>query len=377
VRNLNINILQDPQFIEFVRARDYKPQSVTNYKNGLKFYCNFLCKTPTEIIREAIMEQKNDVWVTDRKIRIYFTSFVDYLIEIGNAPQTIRNKVNWVKTFYREYGIETPRVRIPRNKINVSLKLVPDKEIIIEALKRTNLRNQAIIILMASSGMGAAEIRSLTYTHFLTAINELTKDLTGNEKLDLYKIRSLLNANKVFGTWKIIRIKTNIPYITFSTPESLQSIIDHLIFQQENNKRLKSKKDYLFAVNDGKMKTNTFSEIFQHLNDRCGFGKAGEQRLFVSHNLRKFTANTLIDNGMDFYRVEWLLGHALPSTQAAYYKMNVDVMKEEYSKFEDYLTFNRKVNNPSAELFKMKKKITDMENMLKEQNELLTNLTYK
>jgi hypothetical protein len=103
VRNLNINILQDPQFKEFVRARDYKPKSVTNYKNGLKFYCNFLCKTPTEIIREAIEEQKNDVWVTDRKIRIYFTSFVDYLIEIGNAPQTIRNKVNWVKTFYREY----------------------------------------------------------------------------------------------------------------------------------------------------------------------------------------------------------------------------------------------------------------------------------
>lgn len=377
MRNLNINILQDPQFKEFVRARDYKPSSVTNYRNGLKFYCNFLCKTPTEIIREAIMEQKNDVWVTDRKIRMYFTSFVDYLIEIGNAPQTIRNKVNWVKTFYREYGIETPKVRIPRNKINVSLKEVPDKEIIIEALKRTNLRNQAIIILMASSGMGAAEIRSLTYTHFLTAINELIKDLTENEKLDLYKIRSLLKPNNVFGTWKIVRIKTNIPYITFSTPESLQSIIDHLIFQHENNKPLKSKKDYLFAVNGGKMKTNTFTEMFQNLNDRCGFGKAGEQRLFVSHNLRKFTANTLINNGMDFYRVEWLLGHALPSTQAAYYKMNIDVMKKEYSKFEDYLTFNRKVNNPSAELFKMKKKITDMENMLKEQNELLTNLTYK
>ena len=79
---MNINILKDPQFKEFVRAKDYKPKSITNYNNGLKFYWEFLNKTPTEIIRKAIVEQKNDVWVTDRKIRIYFTNFVDYLTEI-------------------------------------------------------------------------------------------------------------------------------------------------------------------------------------------------------------------------------------------------------------------------------------------------------
>ena len=98
----DIDIIDDPQFKEFVRARDYKLTSIKNHKTGLQFYCNFIRKTPTEIIREAINEQKNDIWVTDRKIRIYFTNFVDYLIDIGNAPQTIKNKVNWVKTFYKQ-----------------------------------------------------------------------------------------------------------------------------------------------------------------------------------------------------------------------------------------------------------------------------------
>ena len=227
---------------------------------------------------------------------------------------------------------------------------------------------------MASSGMGSAEIRSLKYKNFIMAIEEVTNDLTESEKMDLFKIRSVLKNKTVFGTWRIIRIKTSIPYITFSTPESLQAIIDHLIYQQQCNKPLMSLNDYLFSVNGNKMKANTLTEIFQHLNDRCGFGKVGSQRLFVSHNLRKFTANTLIDNGMEFYRVEWLLGHALPSTQASYYKMNLDVMKKEYTKYEDYLSFNKKVNNPSAELFKMKGKITDMANMLKEQNQLLSDL---
>lgn len=370
-------ILEDPQFKEFVRSKDYKLKSIKNYKNGLKFYCTFLNKTPTEIIREAIDEQKSDVWVTDRKIRQYFTTFVDYLIDRGNAPQTIKNKVNWVKTFYKEYGIETPRVRVPRNKSNIALKPVLNKEIISEVLKRTTLRNRAIIVLMASSGMGSAEIRNLKYLHFITAIIEVTTDLKEKEILDLYKIQSILRDKKVFGTWRIIRQKTSIPYVTFSTPESINAILDHLIEQERLNNPIESQDDYLFSVNGNQMKENTFSEIFSHLNDRCGLGKVGSQRFFVSHNLRKFTANTLIDNGMEFYRVEWILGHALPATQASYYKMNIDVMRKEYTKYEDYLTFNQNLNNPSKDIFQLKGKIIDVENLLKEQNELLNNLTYR
>lgn len=373
----NISILDDPQFKEFVRAKNYKPKSIINHKNGLDFYCNFLGKTPTEIIREAITEQKKGVWITDRKIRRYFTEFVDYLVEIGNAPQTIKNKVNWVKTFYKEYGIETPRVRVPRNKSNMALNPVLDKKIISEVLKHTNIRNKAIIILMATSGVGSAEIRSLKYKHFITAISEATPDLKENEILDLHKILSFLKNKKVFGTWRIIRQKTSILYVTFSTPESINSVIDHLIEQERLNNPIKSQEDYLFSINGDKMRENTFSEIFQHLNDRCGLGKVGFQRFFVSHNLRKFTANTLIDNGMEFYRVEWILGHALPATQASYYKMNVDVMKKEYKKYEDFLTFSKNVNDPSSEILEMKGKITDMASIFKVQNELLSNLVYK
>lgn len=160
-----------------------------------------------------------------RKIRRYFTEFVDYLVEIGNAPQTIKNKVNWVKTFYKEYGIETPRVKTPRNKINISLKKVPDKEVIYEALKHTNLRNKAIITLMASFGMGAAEIRSLQYKHYIIAIQEAIKDLEEKEIINLSKIKEKLINNKVFRTWHIVRQKTSIPYITFSTPESIEAIL--------------------------------------------------------------------------------------------------------------------------------------------------------
>jgi len=373
----DIEILEDHTFKDFVKAKNYKPKSVLNHKNGLLFYCNFVRKTPTEVIREAIDEQKNNVWVTDRKIRRYFTGFVDYLVEIGNAPQTIRNKVNWVKTFYKEYGIETPKVKIPRSQHNLSLKPIPDKEVINEVLKRTTIRNRAIILLMSSSGMGAAEIRSLQYKHFTTAIEEVLTDLTDEEKMDIRKIKNILKNENVIGTWHIIRQKTSIPYITFSTLESINAIVDHLINESQLNKPIKSMEDYLFAINRKKMKQNTLTEVFQHLNDRCGLGKRGNQRLFTSHNMRKFMANTLIDKGMDFYRVEWLLGHALPPTQAAYYKMNLEVMKKEYMKYEEHLTTGKKEKTTPAEFYKLKIRLTQLEAMIKEQNELLGNLVYK
>jgi integrase len=224
--------------------------------------------------------------------------------------------------------------------------------------------------------MGSAEIRSLKYKHFIRAIEDGIGELTEQERLDIYKIKAVMKDKNIIGTWHIMRQKTSIPYITFSTSESIHGIIDHLIYRKEYNKPIKSLEDYLFSVNGNKMRANTLTQVFQDLNDRCGFGKVESQRLFVSHNLRKFTANTLIDNGMDFYRVEWILGHALPSTQASYYKMNLDVMKKEYSKYEDYLTFNKKVNDPS-EIFRIKGKLADMETMLREQNELLSKFVYQ
>ena len=373
----DITILDDPQFKEFVHAKDYKPKSIKNHMEGLKFYCNCIGKTPTEIIREAIDEQKRDVWVTDRKIRTYFTNFIDYLVKLGNAPQTIKNKVNWVKTFYKEYGIETPTVKIPANKCNIALKPIPDKEIIAEVLKYANIRNRAIIILMASSGMGSAEIRNLKYKDFLSAIDEAITDFTTDEKLNVSKIKAVMKDKRVFGTWEIVRQKTSIPYITFSTPESIQAIIDYLVSLNQCNDPKKSTEDYLFSINGEQMKANTLTQVFQNLNDRCGLGKTSYQRLFTSHNMRKFMANTLIDNGMDFYRVEWLLGHALPPTQASYYKMNKEIMKDEYAKYEDYLTIwktvpNHEENNPAVQ--EMNKRMEVLERMFKEQTQMINRL---
>ena len=57
----------------------------------------------------------------------------------------------------------------------------------------------------------------------------MSKDLTLSNKIYSYKLQSIMKDNRIFSTWHIIRQKTSIPYVTFSTPESIQAIIDYLI----------------------------------------------------------------------------------------------------------------------------------------------------
>lgn len=330
------DIMNDTYFKQFVRARRYKESSIKFHRMGLQAYSDFIGKTPTEIIKEAIREEEDGKRMNFRKIKGYFIDFVENLSKKGYSPQTISNRVNSVKTFYHEHDVMTPpRLKLPTSKENPALKKIPSKKDIFKAIKHTNRRNEAIILLMASSGLASAEIRNLKYKDFIKAVEHDLNDLTGNEKLDLTKIQSRLQDKDVVGQWHVIRQKTGMDYITFSTPESILAILDYLKDNHNNNKSVKTMEDYLFSANGNKMKGSTFDDAFQAINDRCGFGKSGYQRFFRSHNLRKFFTNALHNAGMDSNRIEWLLGHKLKKTAASYFKMDVESMKKEYMKYMD------------------------------------------
>ncbi|AUB55254.1 hypothetical protein BK007_03970 [Methanobacterium subterraneum] len=333
-----IEVMNDRKFKQFILSRGYKERSIKIHRNGLMFYSEFLGKTPTELIDDAIVEEENNIRMSSRKIKRYFLKFIKHLEEIGNSPQTIRNKINSVKTFYHEYDIETPRIRLQKKTENKALVDIPKKEHIRAALKHTSIRNRAIVLLMTSSGMGSAEIRNLTYNHFIQAIDELLLDLTEEEKLDIHKVQSRVNGKENVPVWNVVRQKTQSPYYTFSTPESIQAIVDYLIDNERNNKPITSIKDYLFAINGNKMSDNALNLVYRTMNDKCGFGKSGYHRFFRSHAMRKFMATSLFAAGMDRAKVRMLLGHSENETIEAYFKFPVEEMKNIYLKYMDALT---------------------------------------
>ena len=137
-----------------------------------------------------------------------------------------------------------------------------------------------------------SEIIHLTYGDFLNAIDDYI-DLTDEDRLDVNKLaHKLEKRNDVIGNWKIKRYKTDMPFITFNSPESTNSIIDYLI---NKNKRINYQKkvdDPLFySLQNNQLSPNGFNAIFQRINDRIGFpiDKKTNRRYFTSHKLRKYS----------------------------------------------------------------------------------------
>ncbi|MFZ0441670.1 MAG: hypothetical protein WAL81_03465 [Methanobacterium sp.] len=81
--------------------------------------------------------------------------------------------------------------------------------------------------------------------------------------------------------WKLSRIKTGTPIITFSTPESLTAILEYLKIDPPitfESPLFRSNKIKDMAISDG-----GFDKYFHMLNDKCGFGKPNLQAKFRSH----------------------------------------------------------------------------------------------
>lgn len=381
--------MNDPYFIDFVRSRDYREATIKVHRISLRDYCNLLGKTPTQIIDEAEKEEDEGRRMKRRSIKRYFLDFVDHLKSTGNSERTIHNKVCSVKTFYHEHEIDTPRVKTPKSSVNPALKKIPDKEDIIEALKYCNLRDKAIVLHMSSSGMASAETRNLKYSDFISAIDEYLVDLREKEKFDVVYLRNKLRKKDIVGEWRIVRQKTSMPYITFSTPESIHAILDYLCDNQKNNKGLKGFDDYIFGVNGKKMPDNTLVQIYRRINASCGFGKSGYQRFFVSHSMRRFMATSLEDAGMDRTRVRWLLGHKVTGTEGGYFKMTAEKMKQEYINHmdalstqttktktiesEEYQYLISNLNDKDQMLHKLEKRLDIMEKEKKVIHQLLSN----
>ena len=157
-----MDILEDSLFKAFIQNRGIRKGTITRYNTQLKMYCNFIGKTPTELIDEA---EKEDLQIRmrNKSVKKYLLDFKDYMETNNYSSHNITNTLTMVRTFYTEYDIMLPKMQLKRKHNVESVEDIPSKNDIKLALKNCNPKFQAIILLMSSSGMGSAEVRSLSY----------------------------------------------------------------------------------------------------------------------------------------------------------------------------------------------------------------------
>ncbi|WP_406671327.1 site-specific integrase [Methanolobus sp. ZRKC4] len=328
-------------------------QTWKNYITAMSHYTDYTQQTPTELIQEAQDDIRAGKLMTERQIFVKLPRFRQYLENVKStrcslplAPGSIEKYIASIATFYKYFYIDTPHSqRKAKTKPLKEHMKRASKEDIRKALDHASIRNRAIILCGLSSGMGAAEISSLTLKSFYEGYDE----------------------NTGITTFDMRRKKVATDFITFISPEASEAILKYLEWRDrpiindnrhEYLRRRTTPDSYLFvSANVSRKYFDDFNEecrrltskailsIYARVSDDSGLSTGtGCYNTLRSHNMRKYFNTTLKNEGCDSDIVEYFMGHTLGDTKAAYYEGDPEKLKKIYEKFVAHLTISKELD---------------------------------
>lgn len=371
----NEDILSDPEYKNFLRSKTLKQGSKKSYMQRLRAYCNFNEMSLTELIKEAEKEEEDGIKKRRRTVNRRIGDFIQYLDEEEKfGTNTIRGYFSSVKAFYRYCDIEIDKIAVPApNKNQVFEKLITKDEIK-TVIRSANQRDRAIFTLHMSSGMGMAEVRSLTYGHFLKSLEEYTHTSRYIPIEELFDIME--QVENPIPCWNMVRVKTDYQFITFSSPEATREILLFLKERQKTKFPITSKESPLFDTigkNTG-IGDRGFLDLFERANDKHDLGrKSNNFRRFTSHELRRFFVTNCMKAGIDKMKIDLMVGHAINQTDAAYFKCDEEILKRDYQKVLKFLTLDnvKNITVEDPEVAELRKELEESQKQNREFAKLL------
>lgn len=332
----SLNVEDDPIFEEFCNNRGLSERTRFIYTGNLQKYIDYTGMSLTDLLDEAEKEEDLNLRYRKRKINKYLNDFKLHLDSLDYSHAYKTQITTQVKAFYNEFDIQLPKSKYRKSRKSRKTETIdelPTMKEIKKFLNHCNSCYKAIVTLALSSGMGRAEIASLTFKHLYDALEIHPYPNTISEALE-----KITKKGNFIPTWNIKRVKTDNPYFTFSSPENLEMIIDYLDELTFKHPEFKPKpNDTLFRT----LRINTplrpkpISTAMHHINMEHGFRKKTNDSgnnfyILYVHSLRKYFATTLEKNKVPHLVTRWLLGHSLDGTTGAYFKADPDTLKEDY-----------------------------------------------
>ncbi|MGL6298955.1 MAG: tyrosine-type recombinase/integrase [Methanobacteriaceae archaeon] len=322
----------------FVR-KDLSDSRKKQYIGILGEVYNLFGKTPSELILEAKEEEQPYIIngvprikdIEDRKVTNYFYSYYEYLMARNLNNSTVDFKLKSLRAFYREHDIMLPKPI----KINVPFKVIREGDIpnindIKTAVDNSSIRNKALLLFMASTGIRSSDIRNFKVSDFTKATNDYHN---GNSVEDLIDG----NYKDVVPCWDFTPIKTrkagNI-CMTFNTPEATEAITNYL--KTRDNLQ---EDDYLFLSQyKTQLGPRSLIWMYKELNDKFFHRTSDGHRFFHAHSMRKFFISTVKHYTSDYKKGKILSGHAVSRIETAYEEIKKSLMKEFYVQLIPYLS---------------------------------------
>ncbi len=315
------DVRKDEKVLQWFSLSEMAESTRASYASFMQIYCECVKKSPTVLINEALTEIKKGKLPAERKTVGYFAKYKECLQQRGYAPKSFGYAISVVNSFYSQFDVDLSKM-IGRNKKRPRLE---ENDVLLSKQDVTKLidyaasvRDRAIILLMATSGLARREVLNIRFKDY---------EFDNEAKIGVITIR---------------RQKTSVDYITFCSPEACEAIE---IYLQERRRDPELKKhmeadDVIFVTYNtnnqggyrgGKISSRSFTKIFGALAEKLDYKNGDGWVKCSSHHLRTYCATTLENDGMPRAKVHVLLGHKSNDIDSAYFK---DKSSESFKKLK-------------------------------------------
>ena len=280
------------EYFDYLKSKSLSENTIKNYFRDLIDYFNYLNQNNLSAFKSIKPE--------------HIRKMLSFLIDKGFSKLSISRKISAIKsyiTFLEKFNYSSDNyselITIPK-KTRILPKVMTEKEINqlikhVEINTKKNLRDDALIELLYSTGLRVSEVANLKI---------------GDINFEKSEINILGKGNK--------------QRVVIFNNKSKEKIIKYL----KNDKRL-------ISLNTGALFQNKFKQslsprsIQRLLKKYLNF--SGINSKYSTHTLRHTFATHLLEGGADIKVIQQLLGHSSPETTKIYTHLSSPALKNVYN----------------------------------------------
>lgn len=353
------NLKKDDTITEWLDNLNPVANTEYTYLQGMLAYVKYTKMTPQELKAEARKEIRSGVYPEDRKIKSYFIGYRKSMVTKGLADHSIKNRMMGVRSFYDSFEIDLPKIKSDRRKARTLEENdeVPTKEDLQAALKVCDPLERAVMLCGISSGLASNEIRNLRIKDFKKGYDNETG----------------------ITTLKLRREKSGVSFVTFLSPEASRAVNDYLEYRDRETKAPTARRQrqldkqkvvgddgYLFILRQidneflsthdeslRQLTENAVQKLYRSISEKVRKNaKKGTYNVIRSHTMRKYFDSALHNAECDNFYIQFFEGHTLDDTRKAYFRADIDGMRDIYAKYIPYLTIEKALDISESEDFK-------------------------
>lgn len=313
------------------------------YRLYLSRFCDWLKKTPDELIKQRGEDLKNTSPKQQRAIETALKGYLARLSDAGNSTSTQQVAYAAVRSFFEMHylPLRMRRGDYPRGESLGSRAAT--KEDIKKLLENARVKVKALIMFLKDTGLRVSDVVKLRF-------GDLAEGLEKKEE---------------FIRLSLITKKNKIAAKTFVGPESISALNEYFEHRKKGTRRISpetiTKNSPLFRTNTPKIqfitRSGVSSTIYFHGK------KSSVDSKFSAHSFRKFFQTQLEAAGVNPNWIDQMIGHRLMGSRDSYSLPTDQQLREAYVKAYTHL---RVYGDPNIET-----RITTLESQLEERNRII------